>query len=86
MLGSSGVGKTSVVNHCRRLHPPRETDTANCNPAAISNVGLLLPACLQPGLQIFAAAEIVECFAQLFNALGEEVTYAYYLDEKTGQD
>ena len=27
-----GVGKTSVVDHYRRLHPPRETDTANCQP------------------------------------------------------
>jgi hypothetical protein len=26
------VGKTSVVDHYRRLHPPRETDTANCQP------------------------------------------------------
>ena len=32
ILGSSGVGKTSVVDHYRRLHPPRETDTANCQP------------------------------------------------------
>ena len=28
----SGVRKTSVVDHYRRLHPPRETDTANCQP------------------------------------------------------
>ena len=27
-----GVGKTSVVDHYRRLHPPRETDTANWQP------------------------------------------------------
>ena len=27
-----GVGKTSVVDHYHRLHPPRETDTANCQP------------------------------------------------------
>ena len=32
ILGSSGVGKTSVVDHYCRLHPPRETDTANCQP------------------------------------------------------
>ena len=32
ILGSSGVGKTSVVDHYRRLHPPRETETANCQP------------------------------------------------------
>jgi len=34
ILGSSGVGKTSVVDHYRRLHAPRETDTASESCAA----------------------------------------------------
>lgn len=32
LLGSSGVGKTSVVDHYRKLHPPRETGAALCQP------------------------------------------------------
>ena len=32
ILGASGVGKTSVVDHYCRLHPPRETDTATRQP------------------------------------------------------
>ena len=32
LLGASGVGKTSVVNHYRRLHPPQETETATRQP------------------------------------------------------
>ena len=32
ILGASGVGKTSVVDHYRRLNPPQETDTALCQP------------------------------------------------------
>jgi hypothetical protein len=32
LLGSSGVGKTSVVDHYRRLHPPEETETASRQP------------------------------------------------------
>ena len=32
ILGASGVGKTSVVDHYRRLNPPQESDTALCQP------------------------------------------------------
>ena len=32
MLGTSGVGKTSVVDHYCRLHPPEETETATRQP------------------------------------------------------
>lgn len=32
ILGASGVGKTSVVNHYCRLHPPQETDTGTRQP------------------------------------------------------
>ena len=32
LLGASGVGKTSVVNHYCRLHPPDETETATRQP------------------------------------------------------
>ena len=32
LLGTSGVGKTSVVDHYRRLHPSKETDTATRQP------------------------------------------------------
>ena len=32
LLGASGAGKTSVVNHYRRLHPPEETETATRQP------------------------------------------------------
>jgi hypothetical protein len=32
ILGASGVGKTSVVDHYWRLHPPRETETATRQP------------------------------------------------------
>ena len=32
LLGASGVGKTSVVDHYRRLHPPEETETATRRP------------------------------------------------------
>ena len=32
LLGASGVGKTSVVDHYRRLHPPEETETATRQP------------------------------------------------------
>ena len=32
LLGASGVGKTSVVDHYCRLHPPVETDTATHQP------------------------------------------------------
>ena len=31
-LGASGVGKTSVVDHYRKLHPPAETETATRQP------------------------------------------------------
>lgn len=32
LLGASGVGKTSVVDHYRKQHPPRETETATEQP------------------------------------------------------
>jgi len=32
LLGVSGVGKTSVVDHYRKLHPPAETETATNQP------------------------------------------------------
>ena len=32
LLGTSGVGKTSVVDHYRRLHPSEETETATRQP------------------------------------------------------
>ena len=32
ILGASGVGKTSVVDHYHRLHPPEETETATRQP------------------------------------------------------
>ena len=32
LLGASGVGKTSVVDHYRRLHPAEETETATRQP------------------------------------------------------
>jgi hypothetical protein len=32
LLGASGVGKTSVVDHYYRLHPPEETETATRQP------------------------------------------------------
>jgi hypothetical protein len=32
ILGASGVGKTSVVNHYCRLHPPEETETGTRQP------------------------------------------------------
>jgi hypothetical protein len=32
ILGASGVGKTSVVDHYCRLHPPKETETATRQP------------------------------------------------------
>jgi hypothetical protein len=32
LLGASGVGKTSVVDHYHRLHPPEETETATRRP------------------------------------------------------
>ena len=32
LLGASGVGKTSVVDHYQRLHPKEETETAMCQP------------------------------------------------------
>jgi hypothetical protein len=32
LLGASGVGKTSVVDHYCRLHPPQETETATRQP------------------------------------------------------
>lgn len=32
ILGASGVGKTSVVDHYLKLHPPIETDTATMQP------------------------------------------------------
>ena len=32
ILGASGVGKTSVVDHYLKLHPPIETDTATIQP------------------------------------------------------
>jgi hypothetical protein len=32
LLGASGVGKTSVVEHYCKLHPPRETETATRQP------------------------------------------------------
>jgi len=32
LLGASGVGKTSVVDHYRRLYPTVETETATCQP------------------------------------------------------
>jgi hypothetical protein len=32
ILGTSGVGKTSVVDHYYRLHPPEETETATRQP------------------------------------------------------
>jgi hypothetical protein len=32
LLGTSGVGKTTVIDHYHRLHPPQETDTATRRP------------------------------------------------------
>ena len=32
LLGASGVGKTSVIDHYQRLHPPEETDAATRRP------------------------------------------------------
>lgn len=32
LLGSSGVGKTSVIHHYARLHPLRHTETGTCRP------------------------------------------------------
>lgn len=32
LLGTSGVGKTSVIDHYRKLHPARETETATQQP------------------------------------------------------
>ena len=32
LLGASGVGKTSVIDHYHHLHPPQQTDTATRRP------------------------------------------------------
>jgi len=57
ILGASGVGKTSVVDHYRRLHPARETETATLQP--------ILKVTLQPDVRPKGIA------ADLLLALGD---------------
>ena len=74
LLGASGVGKTSVVDHYRRLHPTVETETATCQP--------VLKVTLQPDARPKGIA------ADLLLALGDPAWAAgtvQTLDQSGGQ-